>query len=59
MPDRIGLSGMTEVARFRQGFEVAQLLKRDHGDKGRLSFLIYDLKLYDLKLSRRGRTVKA
>jgi len=39
MPDRIGLSGMTEVARFRQGFQVAQLLKRDHGDKGRLSFL--------------------
>ena len=39
MPHRIGLSGMTEVARFRQGFQVAQLLKRDHGDKVGLSFV--------------------
>ena len=39
LADRAGLSGMAEVARFRQGFEVAQLPKRDHGDKGRLSYL--------------------
>jgi hypothetical protein len=33
-----GFGGMAEMASFREGFEVAQLPERNHGDKGRLSF---------------------
>jgi len=39
LADGTGLSGMAEMARFRQGFEVAQLSQRNHADKAPLSFL--------------------